>query len=61
MLHLVLLQHITQMEILNQINQKGITVIISTHDHTIVNHYRKRVITLDSGQIIRDVENGTYD
>ena len=49
------------MEILDQINQKGITVIISTHDHTIVNHYRKRVITLDSGQIIRDVEHGTYD
>ena len=49
------------MEILNQINQRGITIIVSTHDHTIVNHYRKRVVALDSGEIIRDVECGTYD
>ena len=49
------------MEILNQINQRGITIIVSTHDHTIVNHYRKRVIALDGGEVIRDVEGGTYD
>lgn len=49
------------MEILNQINQRGITIIVSTHDHTIVNHYRKRVIALDGGEIVRDVEGGTYD
>ena len=49
------------MEILDQINKRGITVIVSTHDQTIVDHYRKRVITLDSGQIVKDVEGGTYD
>lgn len=49
------------MEILDQINKRGITIIVSTHDHTIVNHYRKRVITLDGGEIIKDVEGGTYD
>ena len=49
------------MEILDQINQRGITVIVSTHDHMIVNHFRKRVITLDGGEIVRDVEGGTYD
>ncbi len=49
------------MEILHQINQRGITIIVSTHDHTIVNHYRKRVITLDGGEVVRDVEGGTYD
>ena len=49
------------MQILEQINQRGITVIVSTHDHTIVNHFRKRVITLDGGEVIRDVEGGTYD
>ncbi|MCR4881616.1 MAG: cell division ATP-binding protein FtsE [bacterium] len=49
------------MEILNQINQRGITIIVSTHDHTIVNHFRKRVIALDGGEIVRDVEGGTYD
>lgn len=49
------------MEILDQINKRGITIIVSTHDHTIVNHYRKRVITLDGGEIVKDVEGGTYD
>ena len=49
------------MEILDQINKRGITIIVSTHDHMIVNHFRKRVITLDSGEIVRDVEGGTYD
>ena len=49
------------MEILDQINRRGITIIVSTHDHTIVNHYRKRVVALDGGEIIRDVEGGTYD
>ncbi len=49
------------MEILNHINQRGITIIVSTHDHTIVNHFRKRVIALDGGEIVRDVEGGTYD
>ena len=49
------------MQILEQINQRGITVIVSTHDSAIVNHFRKRVITLDKGGIVRDVEAGTYD
>ncbi len=49
------------MQILEQVNQRGITILVSTHDHTIVNHFRKRVITLEKGEIIRDVQAGTYD
>src|SRR5574344_2452598 len=49
------------MQILDQINQRGITVIISTHDHVMVDYFRKRVVTLDQGQIIRDIQAGTYD
>ena len=49
------------MKILEQVNQRGITVIISTHDHAMVNYFRKRVITLEQGQVIRDVQAGTYD
>lgn len=49
------------MDILNTINERGITVVVSTHDQAIVNHFRKRVITLDNGEIVRDVEGGTYD
>ncbi len=49
------------MEILDQVNQRGITLVVSTHDHAIVNYFRKRVITLDGGKVIRDVQRGTYD
>ncbi len=49
------------MQILEQINEKGITVIVSTHDRDIVDYFRKRVITMSNGQIIRDVQAGTYE
>ena len=48
------------MEILDQVNQRGITILVSTHDQAIVNYYRKRVITLYEGQIVKDVQAGTY-
>lgn len=49
------------MQILEQINKRGITVIVSTHDKNIVDYFRKRVITLDGGEVIRDVQAGTYE
>lgn len=49
------------MQILEQVNQRGITILVSTHDQQMVNHFRKRVITLEHGQIIRDKLAGTYD
>ncbi len=49
------------MQILDQINQRGITVIISTHDSAMVNHFRKRVITLENGEVVRDIQAGTYE
>jgi len=49
------------MQILDQINQRGITVIVSTHDSSLVNYFRKRVITLDNGEIIRDIQAGSYE
>lgn len=49
------------MQILDQINQRGITVIVSTHDNRLVDYFRKRVVTLDSGKIIRDIQAGTYE
>ena len=48
------------MQILEQINQRGITVIVSTHDYTLVDRFRKRVLTLDNGEIIKDEQAGTY-
>ena len=49
------------MQILDQINQRGITVIVSTHDSAMVDYFRKRVITLDKGEIVRDIQAGTYE
>jgi cell division transport system ATP-binding protein len=49
------------MQILEQVNQRGITILVSTHDQQIVDHFRKRVVTLENGQIIKDVQAGTYD
>ena len=49
------------MQILEQINQRGITVIVSTHDSAMVDYFRKRVITLDKGEIVRDIQAGTYE
>ena len=48
------------MEILEQINMQGTTVIMGTHNINIVNTIKHRVLTIDSGEIIEDDENGEY-
>ena len=47
-------------QILEHINQRGTTVLVSTHDQMIVNYFKKRVVTIEDGRIIRDVYSGTY-
>lgn len=49
------------MQLLDQINQRGITVIVSTHDNAMVDYFRKRVIKLDGGEIVKDMQAGTYE
>ena len=49
------------MQILEQINEKGITVIVSTHNREIVDRFKKRVIRMNEGQILWDVREGTYE
>ena len=48
------------MNLLEQINQRGTTILISTHNQQIVDQMRKRVISLKEGQIVRDVVEGVY-
>jgi len=48
------------MKILTEVNRRGTTVIMATHDREIVNLYQKRVIELKSGVIIRDIRAGGY-
>ena len=57
------LDEVTSMEIMNvleEINKLGTTVIMVTHDTEIVDKMKKRVILLDSGRILKDYEKGTY-
>jgi len=46
--------------LLEKINASGTTVLMSTHDKEIVNAFRKRVIALENGRIIRDQDRGVY-
>jgi len=48
------------MQILEQVNMKGITILVSTHDQNMVNIFKKRVVTLENGIIVRDEDKGTY-
>lgn len=48
------------MKLLDRINRTGTTVIMATHDSTIVDQMRRRVIELDSGAVIRDQREGVY-
>lgn len=48
------------MHLLDQINKRGTTILVSTHNQTIVNQMRKRVITLCDGELVRDVVSGAY-
>ena len=47
-------------DLLKKINEFGTTVVLVTHNREVVNALKKRVITLDNGQIVSDVETGRY-
>ena len=47
-------------KLLERINNTGTTVIMATHDQEIVNTYKKRVVELRDGKVIRDQSRGVY-
>ena len=49
------------MNLLNDINMRGTTVVVATHAKDIVDKMKKRVIQIDKGVIIRDSEKGGYN
>jgi cell division transport system ATP-binding protein len=48
------------MRLLDRINRTGTTVVMATHDQSIVDSMRRRVIELDRGTVIRDQARGVY-
>lgn len=47
-------------QILKKINDLGTTVMLTTHNKGVVDSVGKRVITMDSGRIVRDDAKGRY-
>ena len=48
------------MKLFEEINAKGTTVVVVTHNREIVNAMKKRVITMNKGVIVSDEKEGTY-
>jgi cell division transport system ATP-binding protein len=48
------------MLLLERINRTGTTVLMATHDHSIVDSMRRRVVELSLGQVVRDDSRGVY-
>ena len=48
------------MKLLEEINERGTTVLVVTHNREIVNAFKKRVITMKKGVIISDEQEGGY-
>lgn len=49
------------MKLLDRINRTGTTVVMATHDRSIVDTMRRRVIELDRGMVVRDQARGVYE
>ena len=48
------------MDLLEEINNQGTTIIMATHNSEIVNRVRHRVLAVENGRIARDQERGEY-
>ena len=48
------------MLLLERISRTGTTVLMATHDNTIVDSMRRRVVELDNGRVVRDEARGVY-
>ena len=47
-------------DLLSEINKCGTTIVMVTHEHTLVNEFDHRVITIDEGTVISDDRNRGY-
>ena len=48
------------MHLLEEVNQKGTTVLVVTHNQEIVDKMKKRVITMHKGVVTSDEKTGGY-
>ena len=48
------------MKLLDEANKRGTTVVVVTHNMDLVRAMKKRVITIDHGEIVSDEKWGDY-
>lgn len=48
------------MQLFERVHQDGATVLVVTHEESLVNRFQKRVVRLQEGKIVADQENGQY-
>lgn len=48
------------MDLMEEINRMGTTVVVATHAETIVNRMRRRVVHLHAGRVVSDEDPGRY-
>ncbi|SKA88062.1 cell division transport system ATP-binding protein [Caloramator quimbayensis] len=48
------------MDLLNDINKSGTTILMATHAKDIVDRMKKRVVAIEKGVIVRDQQRGVY-
>ncbi|MGP9538960.1 cell division ATP-binding protein FtsE [Brachybacterium sp. AOP43-C2-M15] len=49
------------LDLLHEINERGTTVVMATHDAVAVDRMRRRVVEMVGGKVVRDEERGTYE
>jgi cell division transport system ATP-binding protein len=47
-------------QLLQQINHRGATVVMATHNREVVDLCRRRVLAIEDGRIVRDESEGAY-
>ena len=47
-------------QLLSEINRRGVTVVVATHDRDIVDRTKRRVVELTEGRIVRDQRYGRF-
>lgn len=46
--------------LLKKINELGTTIILTTHNRSVIDQIKKRVITIENGRVVRDDKDGKY-
>ena len=44
-------------DLLSQINKRGTTILMVTHEHSLVKHFQRRVVEINSGAVVSDTCN----